>query len=371
MTKRILALLLAAGLALACFGCGKKAARPGLTPGVYTGAGVGHGGAIELRLTVDDTGRIAAVEILSESETPDYAAGALEILPESIVEKQSLHPDAIAGATLSANGILAAAADAIVQAGGDPKDFGFVSVAEKADDSRIVITGLPGGEFALTGAMLKSSDALTELDALSINSLGEEKQRHAKGVLLEAILREQGASRMDFASAVVTSGDGYSIALPGEVLRGRDILIAYEMDGEAIAPRLVVPEERAMYWVKGVSGIELIAQAGQEKITRELLLADLIERLSGQAEDYKYRDADCKALPVALLLEAAEAEPVDFVTMTSTDGLVKDERYATFAGQYIVFEGTPDAPLFIGPDLPEGMRVKNIESIQIGGVLLK
>jgi len=93
--------------------------------------------------------------------------------------------------------------------------------------------------------------------------------------------------------------------------------------------------------------------------------------LSGQIEEYTYHGAECKALPTALLLEAIEAGPVDLVTITAVDGLVKNERFSIFAGQYIVFEGTADAPLFIGPDLPEGMRVKNIESIQIGGVLVK
>jgi len=227
------------------------------------------------------------------------------------------------------------------------------------------------GDFTVTSTQLRSDFEQTEMDALSINSLGEERQRLAKGVLLETILQQQGTSQMSFASALVTSGDGYSINIPGEVLRGRDILIAYELGGEIIEPRLVVPEERAMYWVKNVRSIELMAQAENIEIIREVLFSDLIAQLSDRAEGYKYYDANCKALPIALLLEAAEAGPVDFVTITAADGLVKNERYSTFAGQMLVFEGTPDAPLFIGPDLPEGMRVKNIESIQIGGVLLK
>jgi hypothetical protein len=126
-----------------------------------------------------------------------------------------------------------------------------------------------------------------------------------------------------------------------------------------------------MYWVKSVSRIELAARADPAEITREVSLGGLIAQLRGSAEDYKYHDAACKALPIALLLEAAGAEPVDFVTIAAADGLVKSERYATFAGQMLVFEGTPEAPLFIGPDLPEGMRVKNVVSIQIGGVLLQ
>ncbi|MCL2299592.1 MAG: FMN-binding protein [Firmicutes bacterium] len=370
MTKRICALLLAACLGLALFACGKSG-QAGLKPGTYTGIGAGHSGPIEVELTIDDAGGIANIVILSQSETPGYAAGALALLPKSIAEKQSLGVDAVAGATLSSQGILAAVADAITQAGGDPKDYGFVSVGEKADASEIVVTGLPGGDFTLTGAQLKGDYELTELDAYSINSMGTEKLRHAKGVLLETILQRRGASQADYASALAASGDGYSIALPGEVLRTRQILIAFELEGETIAPRLVIPEERAMYWVKSVRSIALSVRAEPGEITREVSFSDLLARLGDKAESYKYKDADCKALPAALLLEAIGAGPADFVTFAATDGLVKDERYSTFAGQYIVFEGTPDAPLFIGPDLPEGMRVKNIESIRIGGVLVK
>jgi len=227
------------------------------------------------------------------------------------------------------------------------------------------------GDYTVTSEQLRGDYEQTELEALSVNSLGEERNRQAKGVLLETILQQRGTSQADYASAEVTSGDGYSIAIPGEVLRGRDILIAYEMDGESIEPRLVVPEERAMYWVKSVRGIELIAQAGPAEITREVFLNDLIAQLSEYVEGYKYHDADCEALPIALLLDAAQAGPADFVTITAADGLVKSERYSTFRGQMLVFDGTTDAPVFIGPDLPEGMRVKNIVSIQIGGVLLK
>ena len=369
--RRILPLLLAACLALALFGCAPKEAKIGLNPGVYTGTGMGHGGPIEVQLTVNAMGRIVQVEILNESETPDYAARALEILSKDIVQKQSLGLDAIAGATLSYNGLLAAAADAITKAGGDPKDFGFVSVAERADDTQIVITGLPEGDFILTGAMLKSNYEITELDTVSINSKGTQKDVHAKGVLLETVLQECGVSQLEFDSVTANSTDGYAITIPSDVLRTRDILIAFETNGEAIAPRLVIPEERAMYWAKLLGSIELSGQAQEEPVTAELSLDGLIERLRDQAEDYKYYDETCRALPMALLLEAIGAEQTTFVTIRSVDGLCKVEKYETFAAQMLLFEGTPDAPLYIGPNLPTGMRMKNVESIQVGGILVK
>ena len=370
MFKRISALLLAACLGLALFACGKSG-QTGLRPGEYTGTGNGHGGPIEVRLVIDKEGRIARAEVLSQSETPDYASHALEALPKAIAKTQNLGIDAVAGATLSSNGILAAAAEAIAKAGGDPKDFGFRTVGEQADTTEIVFAGLAGGDFTLTGAQLKNDFELTELDALSINSKGTEKWVHAKGVLLKTILSAKGLSLDDYDSAEASADDGYNIMLPGEVLRGRDILLAFEANGEEIAPRLVVPEERAMYWVKFVTKIEFAGNAPAEPVTSEISLADLIEKLKPRAEDYKHYDAMCKALPVSLLLDEIAAQPAPYVTIQTKDGLCKTERWDIFTAQLLVIDGTPEAPLYTGPDLPAGMRMKYVTSIQIGGVLLK
>ena len=368
MIKRLCALLLAACLGLALFACGKSG-ETGLLPGTYTGTGAGHGGPIGVELTVDGTGRIAELKILSESETPDYAAVALELLPQNILEKQSLGIDTIAGATLSSQGILAAVADAIAKAGGDPKDYGFVPVEE--EERRIAVTGLPGGDLFVTNEQLRGDYEITEVDTVSINSKGTEKQVHAKGVLLETILQKHGASLAGFDRATATASDGYMITLPGEVLHGRDILIAFETNGEAIAPRFVVPGERAMYWVKLLTEIALEGAAPEEAVTREVSLSELVERLKGRAVEYEYHGDACKALPIALLLEEIGAGAAEVVTIKSADGLTKTEKYELFAAQLLVFEGTADAPLYTGESLPAGMRVKNVASIQVGGVLVK
>jgi len=372
MRKSIFAFSMAICLCLALFACGKsgQAGPAQLRAGTYTGTGTGHGGDIEVELTVDGTGRIVEVKILDEDETPDYAAGALERLPRRIIEEQRLDLDAVAGATLSSHGVLAAVADAVAKAGGDPKDFGFTSLQERTDSGDITFTGLPGGDFKLTGAQLKKDYALSEVDAISINSKGTEKQVHAVGVLLETILQKLGADLMDFNAVTATASDGYTITIPREVLHGRDILIAFETNGEAIDPRFVVPGERAMYWVKLLSEIAFEKAMEEVPVTQEIDLGALIEKLKDQAVDYEYKDAQCKAIPIALLLEEIGAEELSVVTLKSADGLTKTEKYEIFAGQLLVVEGTPEAPLYTGPDLPAGMRLKNVESFQVGGTLV-
>ena len=369
MTRRLLAFLAAACLCLTLFACGNSG-QTGLTPGTYTGTGTGHGGPIEVQLVVDGAGRIGALEILSENETPEYAGGALEQLPRSIVAKQSLGLDAVAGATLSSHGVLAAAADAIMKAGGDPKDFGFVSTGERADGAKILFTGLPGGDFKLTGAQLKGDYERTELDAISINSKGTEKQVHATGVLLETILQKRGVSVTDFDSVTATATDGYTITIPREVLHSRDILIAFETNGEAIAPRFVVPGERAMYWVKLLGEIAFEGAVEPDTVGRVYTLEHVVEALADKVESYDYKGVACRALPLAALLEVWQVE-TDFVFIKSADGLTKTEKYDIFAGQLLVLDGTPDAPLYTGPDLPQGMRLKNVVSFQVGGILVK
>ncbi|MDR0531319.1 MAG: FMN-binding protein [Oscillospiraceae bacterium] len=369
MTKRFFALLLAAGLCFGCFACAKQQTAA-LKPGVYTGKGMGHA-ALEVRLTVDQAGRIAQLSLINESESPEYAAQALESLPKQIVERQSLGIDGVAGATLSSRGILAAAADALTQAGGNPKDYGFVSVDNQADGVEIVFKGLPQGEFILTGATLKSDYEVVERDTVSVNSKGTRNDVHAKGVLLETILQSLGASQKDFASITANATDGYSITIPDSVLQLREILIAFEINGEALEPRMVIPDERAMYWVKFLHEMVFSGETREEPVTKELKLGELIEKLRGQAEDYKYFDKTGRALPLQLLLEEINAAPTEFVTIRSADGLTKVEKYDTFAAQTLVFEGLPEAPLYIGPNLPEGMRVKNLQSFQVGGVLVK
>jgi len=365
MIKRICALLLAACLALTLFACGQPAPSGSLQPGTYTGTGTGHGGPIEVQLVIDKNGAIAELSILSESETPNYAGAALEQLPKRIAKQQSLGLDAVAGATLSSHGVLAAAADAIAKAGGNPKDYGFVPADERADGAEITVTGLSGGEFTFTGAQLKSGYETVALDTIALNKEDTQRPVHAKGVMLEAVLQAHGASLKDFEAVTATAADGYSITIPGEVLRTRDILLAFELDGEAIDPRFVVPEERTMYWVKSVQSIALESAPPEAPVTKEIALTELIEQLREQAQDYEYGGTACKALPLELVLQTIGAKKSDFVTLRSADGLTKTEQYDTFAAQLLVFDGTPDAPVYTGPDLPEGMRLKHVISIDV------
>lgn len=66
--------------------------------GIFEGTGAGHGGDLTVTMEVKD-GKITSVTVKeSHQETPGISDAAIETLPASIVEHQSLAVDTVAGA---------------------------------------------------------------------------------------------------------------------------------------------------------------------------------------------------------------------------------------------------------------------------------
>ena len=135
--KKLLCLLLAAALALSAAACGQQAAPSSSTAGAsqaeegpfssakdgtYTDFGSGRNDFIYVETTFEN-GRIASVEVVDEKETPEIAAPALNMIPDRIVENQSVNVDAIATCTLACNGIIEAVKGCIEQAGASVDEF--------------------------------------------------------------------------------------------------------------------------------------------------------------------------------------------------------------------------------------------------------
>lgn len=85
-----------------------------LADGVYQGSAQGYKGTITVEVTVEQ-GAVTAVEVLEQSDTPNYYAYAATI-PDTVVETQSLQVDAVTGATYSSAGLLNAIEDALAGA---------------------------------------------------------------------------------------------------------------------------------------------------------------------------------------------------------------------------------------------------------------
>ncbi len=98
---------------------GPKAADGNLfIPGTYTGTSKGFGGDIEVTVTVSENS-IDDVKIVGDHETENIGTFAVSMLPDRILEAQSVNVDAIAGATVTSNAIFHALQSALKDAGCD------------------------------------------------------------------------------------------------------------------------------------------------------------------------------------------------------------------------------------------------------------
>lgn len=123
--KKIVSLFLCVAMIFAASALAESA----ITPGTYEGAGEGFDAAgIKVNVTLNEEG-IEAIEVLENNETPSVGGAAMETLIPQIIEGQTLAVDAVAGATLSSNGLKAAVADALTAAGLDPTTCGYEEVS--------------------------------------------------------------------------------------------------------------------------------------------------------------------------------------------------------------------------------------------------
>ena len=103
---------------VACVNAASKYVQEsGAAGGPLTGTANGFGGPITVSVTMDGD-KITAVEIVSNSETPEIAGTALEQIPAAIVAANSADVDIVSGATYTSNGIINAVKNALESAGG-------------------------------------------------------------------------------------------------------------------------------------------------------------------------------------------------------------------------------------------------------------
>lgn len=159
-------ILVAASLA----GCGTKAASTDTTtaettaaettaadttasggsmiPGTYEGTAKGFGGEITAKVTLSETG-ITAVELIGADETPSIGGAALEKIQTMVMERQTTNIDAVAGATVTKEGAIAAINSALMSAGVDPAELTGIGaekteVSEQTIETDVVVIGAGG-----------------------------------------------------------------------------------------------------------------------------------------------------------------------------------------------------------------------------------
>ncbi len=128
-------------------------AQGNYTPGSYTATVQGHNDKLTLTVEVDEKA-IIAITIGDHSETAGIATPVLENFPKLIIENQSLNIDAVSGATVTSQAVLAAVADAVTQAGGNVQALKTKEVATKEagepieETVDVVVVGAGGAGLA-------------------------------------------------------------------------------------------------------------------------------------------------------------------------------------------------------------------------------
>lgn len=126
-TKKMLMLtfcmVLIVSMLSGCKGNGESAnsSSSSFKAGTFAGEAEGKEGVIKVEVTMDEPDKIKDIKIVSQSETGGLGDSALEKIKDQILEGQTLAVDAVSGASLSSEAMLAAVEDAVTKGGGNLK----------------------------------------------------------------------------------------------------------------------------------------------------------------------------------------------------------------------------------------------------------
>ncbi|MBQ2072932.1 MAG: FAD-dependent oxidoreductase, partial [Oscillospiraceae bacterium] len=149
------------------------------------GAADGRNGPIEVEVVMVGD-EIVSVTVVSQSETDGIGSVAITEIPAAIVDEQSILLDAVSGATVTSEGILAAVAAALKSGGYDPADFEVAAEAsEEAEtdvlyDVDVVVVGAGGA--GMTAAITAADAGRTVLLLESQGIVGGNSARSTGGM---------------------------------------------------------------------------------------------------------------------------------------------------------------------------------------------
>lgn len=243
----------------------------------------------------------------------------------------------------------------------DSKDYDY-------SQQKIKITGLQEKDFTVTVAQLMELESVTEkAEASRFN--GEKVTVKAVGPTLNTFLKQYNKSQRDFATIRFTAKDKYSIAVPKEILENRDIILAYSDGGKPLTKEdqplhVVVPGERAMYWVRMLAQIDFETEAGAVMSQKVVFLDTAVKTLT--SVEYKDESNMGSAVKTSDLIQKyAGNSEVEKVYLAAGDGLKKSEIADTFLSAYIKYTGD-GAPKYLAPHFPEGMKINEILNVNYG-----
>lgn len=247
---------------------------------------------------------------------------------------------------------------------------------ELSYDGELAFTGLENEFKVLYNDIYAMKSITTEVKHIS--SSGEESVNTVTGVVLDTILSERGISQKDFSSIRLIAGDGYAMDVPSEILKDKEIILAYKFDDEYLEEkkqplRIAINDVRSMYFVSNLAEIRFIKEnkndndvasdiEGEKKV---IILETATNSL--ESDIYTYYESEDQAIKVADLFNKYVTQKVNNVKFAASDGFEKSEDFDVLMEGYIKTTGK-DSPLFTSPDLPKGMNVKKILTLNTGDI---
>ena len=242
-------------------------------------------------------------------------------------------------------------------------------VAQGGNDT-ITITGLQEGNIKVSVDEIKELEKITK-DVISISSSGEEKEMNVTGGLLEELLQKRNVSLKDLDGLRFVALDGYSIDIPKDIVQSRDIMLGYKIDGQPLDKelepiRIIIPDERAMYWVSQLAEIQLIgtsepAKSEEDTLSNLIFLDSAITTL----ETVNYGDTEDEAIKTSDLLDSYTQGKGGEVYLKASDNFEKSESNEVFSDAFIKITGE-NVPMLGAPDMPKGMTVKDLLWFTVG-----
>ncbi|MEN1761351.1 FAD-dependent oxidoreductase [Anoxynatronum sibiricum] len=147
------------------------------TPGVYKGVGKGHAGEMTVEVEFSEN-KIESIVVGEHKETKGIYEPAVERIPSTIMEEQTLNVDVVTGATNTSKGILEAVADAVKQAGGDVEALRSKArvetekSAEEISADVVVVGGGASGSAAALAAAEKGAHVILLEKAAGVSGAG-------------------------------------------------------------------------------------------------------------------------------------------------------------------------------------------------------
>jgi len=177
--------------------------------GVYTGSAFGFMSPLKVEVTMKDNA-IADMKVVENGDTGMIGVAAGHKLAQSIVEHQSLAVDAIAGATVTSNGVFAAAAQALEAAGADVAAYKNAPVEKRAAETAVLDTQVVviGAGMAGITAAIEAAEAGKEVILLERSGVYSSSTTRSEGMVMGAGSNFQKAHGI--ADAAMDTEDMYN-----------------------------------------------------------------------------------------------------------------------------------------------------------------